>query len=56
MVGSWQRRQEAGGLNEGQKRRIMRKEYQRLFKKFRNGRFHGPRRIMESRWRKGAAG
>ena len=41
--GPSQRRQRSWRI-EGQKRIITRKEYQRLFKQFRNGRFHGPKK------------
>ena len=42
---------------EGQKKIIMRREYQRLLnKKERNGRFYGAKRIVESRWRKDLEG
>ena len=53
MVGSWQRRR---GI-EGQKKREELQEMSiRAPKQVLKGRFHGPRRIMESRWRKYAAG
>ena len=41
---------------EGQKRRITRKEYQRLLNKFEMEGFMAQKRIMESRQRKGPAG
>ena len=40
---------------EGGKKRITRKEYQRLVNKFEMEGFYGAERIVESRWRKVAA-
>ena len=40
----------------GQKRRIMREEYQRLLNKFEMEGFYGAKRIVESRLRRRAAG
>ena len=49
MAGSRPRKQNVGKLKDS--KRITRKEYQRLVNKF-----HGAKRIVESRKRKGAAG